>query len=309
MDGPLIDRRVLALGALGLMAPGSARAGTNEDYIRSRRASPVDRFGRLTLLVEINDVGPFQFALDSAATLSVIAADLAADLGLADAGDVQMHTLLAAEYARTVRADRIRCGSLDERGARLAVGSRAALGGLDGLISAGSLNDRRVVMSFRGDRMTIGRGRTRDQSMFSDEHRIPFYSPAIGGFNNLVIVGAHVNGVAVNAIIDTGAQSTIANSHLVRAVGGEDAVMPDGSRTQLVQSATGRSADARTMVVRNLHMGPLTVARLPVLMGDFHTFDVWGLGRQPALLIGMDLLGKFQTVSIDFNTRTMIFAV
>jgi hypothetical protein len=124
VDGPLIDRRALALGALGLLAPGMAVAAPNEDYIRSKRGDPVDRFGRLTLSVEINDVGPFAFALDSAATLSVIAADLAADLGLADAGDVQMHTLLAAEYARTVRADRVRCGALDQRGGRLAVGPR-----------------------------------------------------------------------------------------------------------------------------------------------------------------------------------------
>lgn len=303
-----INRRGLGLGAGALLAGGlivrqDARAGTPDPV----PPAAADRLGRMTMAVRLNGRGPYRFALDSAASLSMIAEDLVLPLGLAPDDDVQLHTLLASERARTVRLDRLQCGALDVADARMAVGSRIGMAGLDGLISAAALGDERVTMSFRHDRMAIGRSRGRGQSMFSDEHRIPFRSPAGRGFENLVVVKVRVGGRQVDAIIDTGAHSSIANTALLAAVGGVPVVLPDGSRTRPVQSVTGQSAEARLMIMRALHFGPVSIDRLPVLVADFHTFDVWGLGDRPALLLGVDVLSAFESVAIDFNTRQLVF--
>lgn len=298
-----IDRRAMGLGVLTLLTGGATRAETPD-------AGPLpatDRLGRMTLPVRLNGLGPYRFALDSAASLSMIAEDLVTPLGLAGDQDVQLHTLLASERARTVRLDRLQCGALDVAGPRMAVGSRVGMAGLDGLISASTLSDQRVTMSFRHDRMAIGRSRGRGKSMFSDEHRIPFRSPPGRGFENLVVVRVRVGGREVEAIIDTGAQSSIANTALLAAVGGVAVVLPDGSRTRPVQSVTGQAAEARMMIMRALHFGPVSIDRLPVLVADFHTFDVWGLGDRPALLLGVDVLRAFESVAIDFNTRQLVF--
>jgi hypothetical protein len=38
-----------------------------------------------------------------------------------------------------------------------------------------------------------------------------------------------------------------------------------------------------------------------VVFGDYHVFSVWGLDRQPALLLGMDALGSFEGLVIDLK--------
>ena len=299
-----LDRRAALLGAGGLSLLGAVPA-----WAAAPSAVEIDRLGRMTLQVFINERGPFRFALDSAATMSLIADDLIETLELTRDADVTLHTLLAGERARTVRAERLRCGALLQLSPRLAVGTRTGLAGLDGLISASVLDRNRVVMNFRGDRMTIGRSRARGHSEFATDHSVPFRSPPGAGFQNLIVVDAAVNGRPVAAIVDTGAQSTIANTALIAAVGGQPAQTPDGSRTRPVQSATGRVAEARMMVVRDLNFGPLSLERVPVLVGDFHTFALWGLADTPALLLGVDLLGAFESVVIDFRRRDLTFEV
>lgn len=299
-----LDRRAALLGAGGLSLLGAVPA-----WAAAPSAVEIDRLGRMTLQVFINERGPFRFALDSAATMSLIADDLIETLELTRDADVTLHTLLAGERARTVRAERLRCGALLQLSPRLAVGTRTGLAGLDGLISASVLDRNRVVMNFRGDRMTIGRSRARGHSEFATDHSVPFRSPAGAGFQNLIVVDAAVNGRPVAAIVDTGAQSTIANTALIAAVGGEPTQTPDGSRTRPVQSATGRVAEARMMVVRDLNFGPLSLERVPVLVGDFHTFALWGLADTPALLLGVDLLGAFESVVIDFRRHDLTFEV
>ncbi|WP_333590690.1 pepsin/retropepsin-like aspartic protease family protein [Brevundimonas sp.] len=300
-----LDRRaaLLGAGAFSLLGAASARADADTPVVET------DRLGRMTLPVFLNERGPFRFALDSAASMSMVAEDLIAPLGLDRDADVTLHTLLAGERARTVRAERLRCGALYQIKPRLAVGSRVGMAGLDGLISASVLNQNRVLMNFRGDRMTIGRSRARGRSDFATDRSVPFRSPDRPGFQNLIMVDAGVGGRPVTAIVDTGAQSSIANTALIAAAGGQPAQTSDGSRTRPVQSATGAVAEARMMVVRDLNFGPLSLERVPVLVGDFHTFDVWGLADRPAMLLGVDLLGVFQSVAIDFKRRDLTFEI
>lgn len=306
MGDDSLSRRTIGLGlGLGLASLWAASGAT----AREAETVETDRLGRMTLRVRLDGQGPYRFALDSAASLSMIASDLVDALRLTRDADIQLHTLLARERAPTVRAQRMQCGALDLARPRLAVGSRVAMAGLDGLISAAALDDQRVTMRFRGDRMTIGRSRGRSPSLFSDEHRIPFRSPPGAGLENLVMVDVRVSGRPATAIIDTGAQSSIANLALVEAAHALPATLPDGTRTRPVQSATGRTAEALMMVVRDLHFGPVSLERLPVLAGDFHTFAFWGLADRPAILLGVDVLGAFESVAIDFNTRQLVFQV
>ena len=40
-----------------------------------------------------------------------------------------------------------------------------------------------------------------------------------------------------------------------------------------------------------------------VTFGNLHVFRVWGLEHEPALLIGMDLLGTVERLVIDYRRR------
>ena len=113
-----LDRRAALLGAGGLSLLGAVPA-----WAAAPSAVEIDRLGRMTLQVFINERGPFRFALDSAATMSLIADDLIETLQLTRDADVTLHTLLAGERARTVRAERLRCGALLQLSPRFAVGT------------------------------------------------------------------------------------------------------------------------------------------------------------------------------------------
>jgi hypothetical protein len=292
-----VDRRCVLAGGAAVLAP------------LPQGAPGRDRLGRMTLPVRLNGQGPFRFALDSAASMSLVASDLADSLRLTPAGDIAMHTLLDREITPTVRADRVTSGSLNAPDVRMAVGSRAALAGLDGLISPGLLAQTRVVLNFRGRDIRIGRSRTRDQSVFSPERRVPYTSPVARAFKDLVILDAAIGGHRVKAILDTGAGSTVCNSAMAEFVGAVAVVDRDGGRTRTVQSATGKSAEARTMLAQALHFGPISLDRAPLLVGDFHAFEVWGLKDEPAMLLGVDVLGSLRSMVIDYGRRDVVFEV
>jgi len=292
----------LADPTLAQEAPPPSTPGFGADHL--------DR-GRLTVPVLINGQGPFAFAVDSAANASVIAADLAVTLALPAAGEVTMHTLIAGETVSTVRAGRIQTGALDEPDIRLAVASRIGLAGVDGLIGTDLLGGLRLDLRFRGvQRMRITRSRrTGDQFFESRRPSTRLLHAVEQRFGELLMIEAQAGGAPAVAILDTGALVSIGNTALARAARTTQITLRDGSRTSRVQSPTGRSAQAEPMLLSGLRFGGLTLGRIPLLIGDFHTFDLWGLGDRPAMLLGVDVLGLFSSVAIDLRRGEVVFEV
>jgi len=48
-------------------------------------------------------------------------------------------------------------------------------------------------------------------------------------------------------------------------------------------------------------MGSLQQVNPQVVFGDFHVFKLWHLEEQPAIVVGMDLLGSLQSMLIDYQ--------
>jgi hypothetical protein len=48
-------------------------------------------------------------------------------------------------------------------------------------------------------------------------------------------------------------------------------------------------------------IGDLRLSNLEVIFADFHVFKLWGLDQQPAMLIGMDMLGVLERLVIDYR--------
>lgn len=309
-----LSRRRLGGGMLAALAThglaGAAR-GQEAQADEFRADETTDRVRRSTVPVFIDGQGPFQFAVDTAASASVVADDLAAQLGMQTAGELDMHTVIGLERVPAVRARTLSSGSLSVGGARMAVGTRPGLIGLDGLLGLDLLADQRLIMRFRGGgRSSINRSRPDpDQFLGVVRPRVRFQPPA-GGGSQLMVVDALVRGHAVQAVVDTGAQVTLINPALAAAAGAR----PFQSRNAatgnaLVQSPTGRAALAQAMVVSAVHFDELVLDRLAVLMGDFHIFRLLGLADTPAMLMGVDVLGVFQRVVIDMRRGEIIMDV
>ena len=305
------SRRVVGGALLAALAAPRTALGQDAEIDEFRADQTTDRVHRSTVPVFINDRGPFRFAVDTAASASVVADDLVEAVGIEPAGQLDMHTVIGLERVPAVRARTLASGSLSVEDARMAVGSRPGLIGLDGLLGLDLLADQRLVMRFRGQgRSSINRSRPdHDQFLGVVRPRVRFQPPQ-GGGAELMVVNALVRGQQVQAIVDTGAQVTLINPALAAAA----EARPFQSRSastgdMLVQSPTGRAALAQAMIVSSVHFDELVLDRLAVLMGDFHIFRLLGLADTPAMLMGVDVLGAFERVVIDLKRGEIIMDV
>ena len=306
-----LPRRALLAAAPALLLPGLALAAQGAQDDPAVESAERLRGGRLSTPVFIDGQGPFDFAVDSAANASVIAADLAASLALPSAGPIGMHTLIAREMVETVRASEVRSGDLNATGVRLAVAPRAGLSGADGLIGRDLLADHRLMLNFRGVALaSISRSRRVGDS-FLDPRRptARFQTPAEERLQGLLMIDARSRTADAKAIVDTGAEITIVNTAFAREARASPLTLNDGSRSARVASPTGLSVEATPMQLRDLHFAGIGLQQVPVLVGDFHTFDIWSLADRPAALLGTDVLGLFETVIIDLKRGELVLEI
>ena len=52
-----------------------------------------------------------------------------------------------------------------------------------------------------------------------------------------------------------------------------------------------------------MHFGTASVSNLYLTFGNFRVFKDWGLENQPAVLVGMDVLGSFAEITIDYRRQ------
>lgn len=74
-----------------------------------------------------------------------------------------------------------------------------------------------------------------------------------------------------------------------------------------MESLAGESFIGESIFLPFLRLGGLQLGNVQVTYADMHVFDIWGLKDTPALVIGMDLLGQFEKVALDFGRSQVRF--
>lgn len=298
----MVTRRLMLGGALA--AAGAPMAWAQDRTFDSQALHA----GRATVEVFLNDQGPFHFIVDTAANASVIAADLVERLQLPPLGNVGMHTLVGRETVPTVRGRRLKTGALDTRDIRLAVGRRAAMGGLDGLLGCDLLIDSRVILNFRGrGRVRIAHSSGSPRSFNGHAGSVPeMFAIGERRFGNIMMIDARIGTRSGGAIIDSGAESTAINRAAALAGRAVPISLPDGQTSRRIQSPTGEAITGELMLLREFDIAGMTITNLPVVVGDFHTFRIWQIDDRPAMLIGLDVLRLFSTVHIDLKRSEFV---
>ena len=103
-------------------------------------------------------------------------------------------------------------------------------------------------------------------------------------------------------------ENAVGNLALFRSAQKRKAIIGETFDIQL-RGATGQTLPGRLVVLNRLTLGKMTLVNVPVVMAAVHTFDYWGLTREPAILIGSDVLQKFETVALDFKRREVRFKI
>jgi hypothetical protein len=115
--------------------------------------------------------------------------------------------------------------------------------------------------------------------------------------HGLLVADVRVGTVRAKAIIDTGAQGTVGNLAL------RDALMRHPPRNAQHTDIIGVTLDVQGgeyMQMPDIDFGRMTVRNVHVTFGDMYLFQHWGLTQEPTLTLGMDLLGSFDVLVIDY---------
>ena len=258
-----------------------------------------DRIGRVWVPVLINGKGPFRLVLDSGATRTAVTAAVAARLGLPTdrSPPVLMRGVTGTATVPTIKADSLEVGDLYIAPTTLPIVADA-FGGAEGLLGAEGLNDKRIYIDFRNDFINIARSRG---------------APAEAGFitlqtqrraDQLLIVRATIGGVQARAIIDTGAQATVANRALRDAL--EKKLRNTQGTRDEITGATGDTQIGEGQIVSRIQLGDVEIRSAHMTFGDMRIFSHWGMTDEPGLLVGMDILGLVDTLIVDYKRREVM---
>jgi hypothetical protein len=255
----------------------------------------LDKIGRIVAPVMINGRGPFRLMVDTGANRSLITTTVADHLGLdyLSAPQVTMNGVTGSAVVPAVALERLEAGTLVYEGLEVPVVSPHLVGDVDGILGMAGLREQRLVVDFERDRVTISASKLWDDGLL----RLDTYRVAGG----LLAAKGRVGRVRVLAVLDTGGQITLGNRALQEALRAE-------ARSQTeVLGTTEAISIGDVAYVPDLKFGEVQIRRVRVTFGDFHIFDVWDMNDEPALIIGMDVLGTLGAFMIDFRLAKIHF--
>ncbi len=259
-----------------------------------------DRVGRIWAPVSINGQGPFRLVLDTGASHSALTPKLAETLGIAS--DPKYTALLRGTTGSAtvpmVRVHSLEVGELLMLPRRLPI-VPDALGGAEGVLGTDSLANTRIHIDFRNDSITISRSRAERAAQGFITIPVKFLR------GRLLVVDAWMGGVRTKAIIDTGGQATLGNVALRTA-------LAERRRRQelaaVLDEVTGTTLDVQTgnrIATPSIALGDVQVSNPAMTFADFEIFDHWKMTDEPAMLIGMDVLGLLDTLIIDYRRKEL----
>ena len=118
-----------------------------------------------------------------------------------------------------------------------------------------------------------------------------------------MITRAYADGVALTLVPDTGSQVSMGNEALRRALERRGRLRPVGAM-QLF-GVTGAPLGGQSFMVDRLEIGGVVLSNLEIAFANVRTFDQLRLTDRPALLLGMNAIGAFDRVSIDFANKKL----
>jgi len=312
----ILSRRRAAAGLLALGAVGAPAAGTLAQpgpLAPPQPRGPVsepptevdtgrDGYEHMLAPVTINGQGPFQFLIDTGANVSCVSRTLAERLMLSGLPPAPVHTVVGVRERPSVLIEQLQVGERrrkDVHAAALSLDQH-----LDGVLGVDWLAGQRLEMGFKRRSLAITRSKT---DVAGDGVAVV---PARRRFGQLTIVDADLGGRNISAMIDSGAQMSICNAPLRALVSSQNARRgTDDSLYRRIKLETllGETFSGEMLYLPFLRLGGLQMGNVPVVYSEMHVFDVWGLKKRPAVVLGMDLLTQFDTVALDFGRSRVRF--
>jgi predicted aspartyl protease len=255
-----------------------------------------DRIGRIWAPVLIDGKGPYRLVLDTGANRSAITTRAAQSLG----GAPRLATTLVTGFTGSAVVPTLHVSSMEVGELLIGPSDLPVLsdvfGGAQGVLGIEGLQNKRIYADFGHDRLEIVR--SHGERAQRDFIVVPLTETKTG----LLVANVRVGHVRTKAIVDTGAQGTVGNMAL------RDALVRYPAKNAKRQEIIGVTLDVQTgddLPAPDIDFGNLQVKGAHIVFGDMYLFQHWKLTGEPTLTLGMDLLGSFDVLIIDYNRHEL----
>ncbi len=298
---PMLHRRTVLAAGLGLTLGGRATAQVVETYSETttERDAPldawVDAWGRPTAKVTINGAGPYDFLVDTGANTSVVAMRHVQALGAPLVGMTIVNGTTGSAELPMARIASLSTGAVKSANIEVAVLPDKALLRQDGILGGDVFAGKRLFFDIANKRVVVEAPRRRP-------------SRALIAGNLTVRNGAlaeiegRVGRVTARLMLDTGGDGCIVNSKLAEALIKTHPRMLRFDRGT-VQGVTGHVLAGDLLALPDITMDTVTVAKVGAVAVDAPIFDLWGLSNSRAMIVGVSVLSRAQSFTIDYGAR------
>jgi hypothetical protein len=306
----LSRRRFVKYGACSLtFAAVLAKAQrVSPSAVPDQDSSPItaatDTASHLMVEVRINGKGPYHFIVDTGADRTILATEVAVELGLLRGEKVMLEGVVRAVVTETVSIRTLSFGSITCRDLEVPTLSRSLLDA-DGYLGLDFLDGHRVTFDFQNHFLQVSEPRARFSANWTRENEVRIRTSGTSG--HLRSLDCTVDGIPAVAFLDSGAEVSAANAPLLAALAKRNPTFREIGTVPLIDITGGEIVGSVT-IVNKIRLTPaLAFTDCPLVIADFLVFGVWGLRQRPALLIGMNLMRQFAKVSIDYGLKELRF--
>lgn len=305
----LFQRQILILTVLLSFVVVSCEMPVKEEFIDAAPASDVlaivpyslDEEGRMLIDVEVNDVGPYKFIVDSAASRTLLFENLRKQLGLEFQADETtfVHGAIINEHRPVLSVGKLKVGSLLMENFRsFSIPDPDALTGdmQQGILGLDFLSQYAMYVNVDDSRIIFAKSGYRPSSR--KYTTVPIEFDDLGLIENgLPIIQVRVQDRSMDALLDLGASQTIANWAAANLFGiNIRRFLRDRSDFQGIFSAVPVRARATGAAIS---IGKRVWTKQTIDIANLKIFETLGRGEQPAIIISAALLREEDYI-IDF---------
>jgi len=303
--GPEAEQPAQRLAEVAIPQPELSGAGGSDPRdVLLAAPTTKDRIGRVMVKVMVNGQGPFPFVVDTGASHSTVSPSLVKTLGLTpnDSARIALDGITGSAIVPGVMVNSLQAGTWETQDTPMPVLWAPVMGGAEGILGAAGLSEESLVIDFIHDRVVIAKAV--DASLRLTGLRVH----GVRLTDGLLKIDSEVDGIHLKAVIDTGAERTLCNAPLQKALFQREGKDKGVARVTSVYGATRDTVQGQIVQAPVVSIGTLRIANMDVVCGQFHIFDVWGMADQPAMILGMDVLGTVSALGIDFKHHDLYVA-
>jgi len=272
----------------------------------------IENSGRIVIEAHVNDRGPFEFALDTAASISLIFDDLrhALELQPLEGGEVIIHGAVESGRFPLVTAARISIGAEVWSNVPIVVMPRETQtdSTIDGILGIDFLSRYAVGFSSQDGVVRLYAPDLLRHRSYRGWTAIPLSPQRIGTSNaSLYFFDIEIRRRKIRSVFDLGAGLNVLNWHAARSVG----MQPNSDRftaSDPVIGITGSAAKVSMLNVEEVTTGSVTWHNEKFLIGDLGIFALFEMSEGPAAIVGAGMFTRRDFI-IDFVRNRLLINV